>query len=516
MLHKLFSILEKFTKKEENLDNSLENILSKLSSIGISLTTNQNKILSFLFHSTSKVKVVEAPTGSGKTLSFLIYAFSKNSDYDKIIISTYTKGLQNQVLTEIKKYFPEYIDQTLILLGKSNYTCLDKVDYLSQMFPAFSLQTDNKLAKQTKVSSYYCNEKYRANCQFKEKCLYYQTISSIEDKKILIINHSLLPYIIKNIHEKKILLIVDECHTLYAQREVVFTNEDFQSIEEPKATNFSNIREYNLALEKYKIQAQKQKLAEILQIKSPGKYYIEQKDIIEFTIPAEILMFSGTLPEKFGIPDEDLDILYLSDVRSWQNVTITVKDINYNHPEYYRVLLETIKEARKKYNKVIVLCTSYQQLKFLKSKFGQELHTNLEEKPFILAEKMKAREINLIAGTDTFWTGIDIPGEKCIIMTKLPFPVPEGNEKNEESFITGFQLMFRKFKQGIGRMLRTSKCGGEILILDNRITKYNDLMAYLEELKKKNAKIIFEYEPNIDKQKIIKVDFSKKEKVVGS
>jgi len=508
MLRKLIEIIEKFTvsKKEESTD-ILEKILSNLTDHGTFLTQNQNKILTFLYHSNKKFKAVEAPTGSGKTLSYLIYILSKAYSFDKIIISTYTKGLQFQIFTEIQKFFPECQINTLLLFGKSNYLCPDKVDYFASKYPDFAFKTDNKISKQVKVSTHYCNQQYRNHCKFKDQCEYFQTFFNlIKDKKILITNHFLLPYILRNHHDARILLVIDECHTLFSKKEIYFSEDDLLPVEEPDPKNFTDLREYNLALEQFKVKTQKQKLAKKLNITQPGKYTIEQKDIIDFSIPEEVLMFSGTLPDSFGIPDEEVDILYLTDSRSWQNVTIEVKDINYLHPDYYKVLVETIKEARKKYSKVIVLCTSYQQLKFLKSKFGSDILTNLDEKPFIIAEKMKAGEANLIAGTDVFWTGIDIPGEKCIIMTKLPFPVPEGNEKNEESFITGFQQMFRKFKQGIGRMLRTPQCGGEIIILDNRVSKYQDLVAYLEELKQKQAKVIYESKAP---EKVVRLDFKK-------
>jgi len=507
MFKQIFEIITKYTKKGEIIESTLENILSLLAEKGILLTQNQNKLLLFLFHSSKRFKAIEAPTGTGKTLCYLIYAFSKFSQFDKIIVSTFTKGLQSQIASEVKKFFTQFESQVLVLQGKSNYICPDKLDFLLQKYPEFITRTDNKLLKKARVSSYYCNKQYQEHCQFKTQCEFFQTFSQVDSKKVLIVNHALLPYILRSFADKRILLILDECHTLFSKRQVTFTPEDLEEIQEPDPEKFQSLREYNLALEAYKVKLQKKKLAEKLSISSPGTYIIDQDVIVDFDSISEVLLISATLPEVLPVSDEEVDTLYLSDNRSWQNVTIEIKDINYMHPDYYNVLVNTIKQVKKKYDKIIVLCTSYQQLKFLKSKFGSEILTNLDEKPFIIAEKMKAGEINLIAGTDVFWTGIDIPGEKCIIMVKLPFPVPDDNEKDEESFITGFQQMFKKFKQGIGRMLRSPQCGGKIIILDNRVSRYPDLMVYLEELKQKSAKIIFE--TGVDSRKVVKPSFRK-------
>ncbi|MEM5854993.1 MAG: helicase C-terminal domain-containing protein [Candidatus Aenigmatarchaeota archaeon] len=144
-----------------------------------------------------------------------------------------------------------------------------------------------------------------------------------------------------------------------------------------------------------------------------------------------------------------------------------------------------------RYDKVLVLCTSYQQLDFIKANVS-ECVTTKEMGAFRIVQKMRDGEIKIAAGTDVFWTGIDIPGRKAIVMTKLPFPVPEGSESDEKEFNRCFGTMFHKFKQGIGRMLRSSQCGGEIIILDNRLVGYKELTNYFSQLKSLGACVIYE------------------------
>ncbi|MBU1953474.1 DNA polymerase III subunit epsilon, partial [Patescibacteria group bacterium] len=82
-------------------------------------------------------------------------------------------------------------------------------------------------------------------------------------------------------------------------------------------------------------------------------------------------------------------------------------------------------------------------------------------------------------GTASFWEGIDIPGDllTCIVMQKLPFDPPTDpiifsrGLKYDDAF-NEYQvpLAILKFKQGFGRLIRTSKDKGSMVILDSRIS----------------------------------------------
>lgn len=97
------------------------------------------------------------------------------------------------------------------------------------------------------------------------------------------------------------------------------------------------------------------------------------------------------------------------------------------------------------------------------------------------------RDINsVLFGLDSFWIGVDVPGEALsnIIITRLPFQVPDhpliqarmeyidscgGNSFMEYSLPEAVL----KFRQGIGRLIRTKNDSGIIVILDNRVlTKF--------------------------------------------
>ncbi len=89
---------------------------------------------------------------------------------------------------------------------------------------------------------------------------------------------------------------------------------------------------------------------------------------------------------------------------------------------------------------------------------------------------------SVLLGLDSFWLGVDVPGESLsnLIITRLPFYVPdhpliqarmEFIEQNGGNSFMNYQLpeAILKFRQGIGRLIRHKSDSGIIVILDNRI-----------------------------------------------
>ena len=77
--------------------------------------------------------VLEAPTGSGKTLSYLITAATKAITGERVLISTATRTLQEQLWTEAIPQIAKIYNGELrpaILKGRDNYLCLRKFEEL--------------------------------------------------------------------------------------------------------------------------------------------------------------------------------------------------------------------------------------------------------------------------------------------------------------------------------------------------------------------------------------------------
>ncbi len=89
---------------------------------------------------------------------------------------------------------------------------------------------------------------------------------------------------------------------------------------------------------------------------------------------------------------------------------------------------------------------------------------------------------SVLFGADSFWTGVDVPGENLtmVIITRLPFAAPGSPliaARQEQLEKAGLNSFFHyslpeavlKFRQGIGRLIRTSSDHGKIIVLDPRI-----------------------------------------------
>lgn len=100
-----------------------------------------------------------------------------------------------------------------------------------------------------------------------------------------------------------------------------------------------------------------------------------------------------------------------------------------------------------------------------------------------LLEQFKEAGNAVLLGTDSFWTGIDVPGPALsqVIITRLPFenpshPIPEARaEKCRAEGRSPFAEItlpaaLVKFRQGIGRLIRNHTDEGRLVILDSRIT----------------------------------------------
>jgi len=99
-----------------------------------------------------------------------------------------------------------------------------------------------------------------------------------------------------------------------------------------------------------------------------------------------------------------------------------------------------------------------------------------------LLSKFKNDINSVLFGLDSFWMGVDIPGEALsnLIITRLPFQVPdhpvvqakmEFIEKHGGNSFYEYSLpeAILKFRQGAGRLIRHRNDKGIIVILDSRI-----------------------------------------------
>ena len=110
-----------------------------------------------------------------------------------------------------------------------------------------------------------------------------------------------------------------------------------------------------------------------------------------------------------------------------------------------------------------------------------------------LARQMRELGSAVLFGTDSFWTGVDVPGDALaqVIITRLPFdppthPITEARcdairERGGSPFneLTLPDALI-KFRQGVGRLIRTATDRGVVTILDARVLAKSYGRLFLE------------------------------------
>lgn len=141
--------------------------------------------------------------------------------------------------------------------------------------------------------------------------------------------------------------------------------------------------------------------------------------------------------------------------------------------------------------KTLVLFTSYESLTsacdYCRNVFKNEGITVLrqgDDDRFRLLEQFKNDVSSVLFATDSFWEGVDVPGDSLsqVIIVKLPFSVPSDpifaarseaiTQKGGNAFMDlSLPEAIIKFRQGFGRLIRRASDKGAVVVLDRRIVE---------------------------------------------
>ncbi|SER12602.1 ATP-dependent DNA helicase DinG [Gracilibacillus ureilyticus] len=220
-----------------------------------------------------------------------------------------------------------------------------------------------------------------------------------------------------------------------------------------------------------------------------------------------IILISATLTignsfdhfrNRLGIAREEVSCFQLESHFPYdQNVQLMIPsdfpEIKYpNNEDFIYAACETLISLATVLNgKILALFTSYDMLKkayyVLKESneltdyiiIGQGISSGSRNR---LIKHFQSFSQSILLGTNTYWEGIDIPGEdlSCVVIVKLPFQSPNDPVFEKKSVYYKqigknpfMELSLPKavfqFKQGFGRLIRRETDKGVIFVLDERI-----------------------------------------------
>jgi ATP-dependent DNA helicase DinG len=152
--------------------------------------------------------------------------------------------------------------------------------------------------------------------------------------------------------------------------------------------------------------------------------------------------------------------------------------------------------------RAFVLFTSYDLLSRLFDRLQEPLKKlgltpmrQGEANRHLLLSRFRKERNAVLFGTDSFWEGVDVQGKalELVVITRLPFRVPTEpvlEARAEHIAARGLDPFMEytvpqavlKFKQGVGRLIRSREDRGGVLILDSRVLSKNYGRYFLRSL----------------------------------
>jgi ATP-dependent DNA helicase DinG len=166
--------------------------------------------------------------------------------------------------------------------------------------------------------------------------------------------------------------------------------------------------------------------------------------------------------------------------------------------EYKEAWLSRVAELlpgliRRNRGRTLVLFSSYGDLEAISARVADEIRADgypllLQQSGVptaALCDEFRAIRESVLFGVDTFWYGVDFPGETLtqVIITRLPYPHPQDPLQVARRNLLPREEYWRRYRyetaiklqQGIGRLIRSESDRGRVVILDARYRRRREV-----------------------------------------
>ena len=225
----------------------IKQIKTQLSRAGLQQRESQLETIEAIYKAIKRQEIicVEAPTGTGKTVSYGIASYLAKAKKQTIIISTSTIALQEQLIKKDLPLITRILDKDInytIAKGRRHYVCHSRLyspNWATDMFTSkddiesmktllerrqwygdrdeLDISIDEQTWRQVSTDASGCSRKV---CEFFEDCAFFNARKKIHRADIIVVNHSLL---LSDLElgggailpePEKSIYIIDECHHL--------------------------------------------------------------------------------------------------------------------------------------------------------------------------------------------------------------------------------------------------------------------------------------------------------------